>query len=307
MTSSPTIGVSACLVGRAVRYDGGHRRDDFVVDRLARRARIVPVCPEVELGLGTPRPTLQLTRIDGAVRLIETGGRDLTAAMAQYAAARLEELAAEDFDGYVFKARSPSCAVRDARIIESADGATAGAGLFAAALVARDPSLPVEDEVRLSSPAAQRDFVERVGAYRRVKQLFRTRWTRGDLVSFHTAHKFVLFARDEAAYRALGRFVAAIDTVDRADVPARYTSALMAALAAPTSTGGHTNVLMHALGHFRGRIDDAARDALATTVHRYRDGIATLDAAIAAIAAQARTRGIDYLTGQIYFADDPFD
>lgn len=304
--SSATIGVSACLIGRPVRYDGGHRADSFVAGDLARRVRLVAVCPEVELGLGTPRPTLQLVRNADDLRLVESGGRDLTTAMREFAAARVEALATEDLDGYVLKSRSPSCAIADAdRLDEHGTRADAGPGLFTDALTARWPDLPLIDERGLAEALLRRDFLARVAAFRDVKRLFRHAWSRGDVVAFHTRHKLTLSAHTDAAYRALGRFVANLSNVARRDVPARYTTALMTALASPTTIERHVNVLTHAIGHFRGRADEATRRTLTADVEAFRTRGITLDDAIAAFAARAHDHGVVYLSGQSYFALDP--
>ena len=304
--SKPTIGVSACLIGRAVRYDGGHRRHSFVTDTLGSRARLVAVCPEVELGLGAPRPTLQLLRHEQDTRLIEAGGRDLTQGMRDYARARVEALAADDLDGYILKARSPSCAVADApRIDEAGRSVDVGAGLFTETLMARWPDLPVEDEDRLADPMVRRDFLERVAVYGGVKALFRSAWSLGDLVRFHTAHKLALSAHDDNKYRALGRFVATAHELGRHDVPASYTAALMAAFSTPTSLATHVNVLMHALGHFRDRADEATRAHLAATIDACRAGAINLDESVGTFGKFARMCDVTYLSGQSYFAEGP--
>jgi uncharacterized protein YbbK (DUF523 family) len=157
------LGVSACLLGEAVRYDGGHKRDAVVVELLGPRAQWVPVCPEVELGLGVPRAPIQLAGDPRAPRLVvaETG-EDLTGRMRRFTEARLDELARLDLDGYVLKAASPSCGPAGVPV-QGTPGAT-GAGLFAAALAARFPDLPVEDERRLADPAVRAGFVERATA-----------------------------------------------------------------------------------------------------------------------------------------------
>jgi uncharacterized protein YbbK (DUF523 family) len=164
------IGVSACLLGQPVRYDGGHRRDAFLVDVLGPRVEFVPVCPEVELGLGTPRETLRLVRRAEDVRMIMANGVDYTDAMRAYAARRVEALAGERLSGYVLKSRSPSCGLVDAAVVpDAAPGAASpedrGRGLFAAALVARFPDLPIEDELGLADPATRERFLARVFGY----------------------------------------------------------------------------------------------------------------------------------------------
>ncbi len=225
-----TVGVSSCLLGQPVRYDGGHKRDDFVVDTLGRRARLVAVCPEVELGLGTPRETLRLVRTPGDLRLVMANGRDYTDEMRAFAARRVRQLEREDLDGYIFKRNSPSCGTDGVPVHGDGTIAQTGRGLFAAAVMDRLPDLPVEDEGRLAAPAVRDRFLERVFAYRRVKDLFRPRWTMGRVVEFHTANASILRAHDERAYRSLSRLVARGRSMERAAFRKRYIRGFMAGM-----------------------------------------------------------------------------
>jgi len=157
------LGVSACLLGEAVRWDGGHKRDAVVVETLGPRVQWVPVCPEVEAGLGVPRPPIQLAGDARAPRLVVAAtGEDLTVPMRRFAQARLNELARLDLDGYVLKAASPSCGPGGVPVHGAAGGT--GAGLFAQALATRFPDLPVADERGLADPAERARFLERVVA-----------------------------------------------------------------------------------------------------------------------------------------------
>ena len=167
----PRLGISACLLGQEVRYDGGHKRDAFLTDELGKYVEWVPVCPEVEIGMGTPREPLRLVRADGITRMLTTStGIDYTDRMNEWATARVELLACEDLDGYVLKSKSPSCGVWNVKVA-GVDGSTAmnGRGLFATVLLERFPLLPVEEEGRLADPAVRADFMERVIAYKRQK------------------------------------------------------------------------------------------------------------------------------------------
>jgi uncharacterized protein YbbK (DUF523 family) len=167
------VGISACLLGQQVRFDGGHKRDPFLIETLGPYVEWVPVCPEVEMGLGTPREPLKLVRDGSSTRMIATRtGIDHTDAMNAWAAKRLEELARADLDGYVLKSKSPSCGLERVEVfrLNAENGSVRdGQGVFAAALLARLPLLPVEDEDRLSDPRLREKFIERLFAYRRLK------------------------------------------------------------------------------------------------------------------------------------------
>jgi uncharacterized protein YbgA (DUF1722 family)/uncharacterized protein YbbK (DUF523 family) len=303
------LGVSACLLGQRVRHDAGHKHDPFLTEVLGAFVEWVPVCPEVELGLGVPRPTIRLERSDDAIRLVSPrSGDDLTAPMRAFAASRVEELEARDLSGYVFKKDSPSCGMERVRVWTSgADRAPArdGRGAFAAMLMERMPLLPVEEEGRLRDPRLRENFVERVFAYRRLRDLFGARWRLADLVRFHTIHKLQLLAHDPPAYASLGRIVGRGRGVRRAELAERYSRDFMAALARVPTVRRHVNVLQHALGHLRARLDTTSRADIAERIQEYRRGLAPLIVPIALIRHQVRTHAVAYLDGQTYLVPAP--
>ncbi|MEO8482628.1 MAG: DUF523 and DUF1722 domain-containing protein [Acidobacteriota bacterium] len=303
---SIVIGVSSCLLGRKVRFDGGHKRDTFVVETLAPHARFVSVCPEVELGLGTPRETLRLIRRGSDVRMIMKSGEDHTDGMRRYAQRRVSDLAADDLDGYIVKKDSPSCGLTRVKVYDG-DGPPArdGQGLYTTALQERFPHLPIEDEGRLIDPALRENFIERVFAYRRLKTLFSSRWTMGQVVAFHTAHKLVLLSHSVDAYREIGRLVAGGKGIARAALRERYEHEFMAALATMATRRKHTNVLMHMVGYFRGPLDEASRDELLACIEDYRQGLLPLIVPITLIRHHVRHLGIEYLAGQVYLDPHP--
>ena len=182
------LGVSSCLLGEAVRFDGGHKRDRFVTDLLGSFVEWVPVCPEVEVGMGIPRPALRLVRRGDAVHMLEIkSGLDHTRSMRRFAARRVRELRALELCGYILKKDSPSCGMARVKIYaEEGAAKREGAGLYASALMQAFPSLPVEEEGRLNDPRLRENFIARVFAYRRLRDLFRGRWTNGQVVAFHT-------------------------------------------------------------------------------------------------------------------------
>jgi uncharacterized protein YbbK (DUF523 family) len=235
MAASPRIriGISACLLGDEVRYDGGHKRDPILADVLGPFVEWVKVCPEVEIGLGTPRESIRLTDEDGRIRLVTVKtGVDHTDAMTAYAARRTDALAGAGLCGYVLKKDSPSCGMTRVKVYDGKGRPSrTGVGVFAAALLARFPHLPVEEEGRLADPRRLENFLERAFAYRSLRDLFESSWTAGDLVAFHTAHKPVLLAHSARASARLDRLVAGATSIDREAVRARYTAGFMEALA----------------------------------------------------------------------------
>jgi uncharacterized protein YbgA (DUF1722 family)/uncharacterized protein YbbK (DUF523 family) len=301
------IAVSACLLGEEVRYDGGHRRHSFVADDLARFVTLVPVCPEVELGLGVPRETIRLVDGGGIVRLRgTTSGDDHTRGMKQLGKRRAADLKKRDLCGYVFKARSPSCGLF--RVPLHRDGKQplrAGRGMFAEAVTSALPELPVEEEGRLDDAKLRETFVERVFGYARLRRAFKPRWRTRDLIEFHASEKLLLLAHRPAAYRSLGRLVARGAEIDRAELSTTYRTDYMAALAAPATIGRHVNVLQHIAGYFKRDLDAASREELARAIGDYGDGLVPLVVPATLLAFFARRFENEYLLSQSYLAPHP--
>lgn len=301
------LGISACLLGDEVRYDGGHKRDQFLTTVLGPLVEWVRVCPEVEIGMGTPREPIRLVEEDGRLRLLTVRtGVDYTARMTAYAAKRVQALDAEDLCGYVLKKDSPSCGMTRVKVYSGeGPGRRTGIGLYAQALLARFPDLPIEEEGRLLDPRLRENFIERVFAYRRLRDLFDGRWTTGGLVRFHTAHKLVLLAHSTPAYTRLGRLVAGAKSADRASLREQYTSGFMQALTAIATPQRHTNVLHHMAGYFKKTLDAASRAELLAAIDDYRTGLVPLVVPITLFRHHIRVHDVKYLQGQVYLAPHP--
>ncbi len=301
------IGISACLLGHKVRYDGGHKRDRYVTDTLGKYFDWVPVCPEVELGLGTPRETMRLERSKDGIRLVVAkDGCDLTESMREYASERLEKLAAEDLCGFVLKSDSPSCGMESVRVYrKGGTPARNGRGLFAEALLERFPHLPVEEEGRLCDTVLRENWVERVFAFRRLRTLWRRAWTLGDLVEFHAANKLAILAHCPSAYESLGRIVARAGSLPAPKLEERYHSEFMDALRVIATRGRHVNVLQHMAGYFKQQLDRDSRQELAGLIGDYRRGALPLIVPVTLIKHYVRRFGIQYLAAQTYLNSHP--
>jgi uncharacterized protein YbgA (DUF1722 family)/uncharacterized protein YbbK (DUF523 family) len=290
-----------------VRYDGGHKRDVYLVETFGRYVEWVPVCPEVEMGLSTPRETLRLVRIGEDIRMVmPKTGVDHTQAMTAFAKRRAQELEREDLCGYILKKDSPSCGMERVRVFDS-NGvpAKSGRGLFAAALLGRFPYLPVEEEGRLSDARLRENFIERVFAFRRIRTLFAGRWKLGELVAFHTAHKLLLMAHSPQAYASLGRLVADGKKLPRAELRPCYEEEFMRALAEIATTRRQTNVLQHIVGYLRPHLDEASRSELHSLLEDYRQGLVPLIVPVTLLRHYVRRFEIPYLHGQIYLEPHP--
>jgi uncharacterized protein YbgA (DUF1722 family)/uncharacterized protein YbbK (DUF523 family) len=301
------IGISACLLGQTVRYDGGHKRDAFLADVLAPFVEWVPVCPVVECGVGTPRPAMRLVQTDAGVRLLTIGtGADLTDRMARYASRRVAQLERETLSGYVLKKNSPSCGLERVKVYGVRGGVDrSGLGLFAARLLERFPSLPIEEEGRLSDQRLRENFIERVFAYARLRDLFTSRWTLGSLVRFHTAHKLLLMAHSPRAYAALGRVVAGASAAPRSELAARYTGQFMSAMALIATSRRHVNVLQHCAGYFKRLLPPSSKAELQQVIDDYRRGIVPLIVPITLLRHHVRVHDVTYLAGQAYLDPHP--
>jgi uncharacterized protein YbgA (DUF1722 family)/uncharacterized protein YbbK (DUF523 family) len=301
------IGVSSCLLGEAVRYDGGHKRNQFLTDLLAPFVSWVPVCPELESGMGVPRPAMRLVRDGDRVRMQEiASGIDHTRGMEHFSARRVRALRALELCGYVLKKDSPSCGMARVKVYPT-DGPPRreGRGVFASALLDAQPLLPVEEEGRLQDAHLRENFIERIFAYQRLRSLFRARPGRGRVVAFHTAHKLQVMAHSTVAYRKLGRLVAAIKEMPAAEFRDRYCEGFMGALSIVASSGRNTNVLQHAAGYLKKHLTAGARGELADLIHDYREGLVPLVVPMTLLRHHAHAHDVAYLCGQTYLEPHP--
>jgi uncharacterized protein YbgA (DUF1722 family)/uncharacterized protein YbbK (DUF523 family) len=297
VSTRPRVGVSSCLLGEPVRFNGGHSRSRFLTDELGPHVDWVPYCPEMEIGLGAPRETLRLTVDEHLVS--RSGEADHTAAMAAL------PLPA-GLDGYVFKAKSPSCGIHGIpRYAESGQPSDhRGRGVFAQRLITRFPLLPAEDEGRLNDAVLREEFTERVFAFARLRKLLSAPWEPRDLVSFHARHKLQLLAHDPARYRAAGRIVAAAGGVPRQTTEAAYRDVFQATMTARASRGRNANALQHAFSRIGSALGAQRRSDLAARIESYRRGADPLSVPMAILAHYASDAELPWLAGQSYL--EPF-
>jgi uncharacterized protein YbgA (DUF1722 family)/uncharacterized protein YbbK (DUF523 family) len=293
----PRVGVSSCLLGSSVRFDGGHKRSRFLTDELGPYVDWVPYCPEIEMGLGTPREPIRLSFDDRLVN--RSGTADHTAAMAAL------PLPA-GLDGYVFKAKSPSCGVWGIPRY-GADGrasGSAGSGLYAGRVMAAFPLLAVEDEGRLSDAGLREAFVERMFAAARLRSLLSAPWEPRDLVAFHARHKLQLLAHDPGRYRSAGRVVAAAGTASPAETGTAYRELFLAAMAGRATRERNANALLHGYGRIGRSLSPPRRTDLVARIDAYRRGEVPLSVPVALLAHYAGG-DLPWLAEQTYLAPFP--
>lgn len=301
------IGISRCLLGDEVRFDGGHKRDHFLTDTFGRYVEWVPVCPEVEAGLGTPREAVRLIGDPRRPRLVTIkSGIDHTGALETMTERRVEELRALDLSGYVFKKDSPSCGVERVRIYnQHGMPSRNGIGLFARAFVERLPLIPVEEEGRLCDPPLRENFIERVFCYRRYQDLINGGVTRQAVVRFHTIHKYLLLAHSQQHYQMLGRLVGRADQYRPKELAVNYGELFMKALAVKATARKHVNVLQHMMGYFKDRLSAQEKAELLSVIGDYHRGLSPLVVPLTLIKHYIQRFDVEYIRDQVYLNPHP--
>jgi uncharacterized protein YbgA (DUF1722 family)/uncharacterized protein YbbK (DUF523 family) len=305
-TTRIRIGISSCLLGQQVRYDGGHKHNGYITETLGQFFEFVPFCPEVAIGLGIPRPPIRLVKHGSAVqaRGVQDPALDVTGPLTAYAERVAPKLHA--VCGYILKKNSPSCGMERVKLY-SAKGmpVSTSAGVYAGRLLELLPELPFEEEGRLMDPVLRENFIERVFVYHRWQQLHARRLSPGGLVEFHTRHKFIVLAHDEKAYRALGRLVAGAGRGGIAELGQRYLRDLMQALRRPATRTRHANVLQHIAGFFKQQLAADDKRELQGLIDNYRRGQLPLVVPITLMRHYLRRFPDDYLAAQYYLAPHP--
>lgn len=308
MTTVPLrLGISRCLLGDEVRFDGGHKRDNFLTDVFGRYVEWVPVCPEVEAGLGTPREAMRLVGNSQHPRLVTIkSGIDHTNALETITKKRIEELSELDLSGYVFKKDSPSCGVERVRIYnEHGMPSRSGIGLFARGFLEQFPLIPVEEEGRLCDAPLRENFIERVFCYRRYQDLLRSGVTRQAVVRFHTIHKYLLLAHSQQQYELLGRLVGRAEQYRPKELAVRYGELFMKALAVKATVRKHVNVLQHILGYFKERLKSQEKVELLGVIDDYHRGLTPLIVPLTLIKHYVQLFNVDYILDQVYLNPHP--
>ena len=306
-TTEIRVGVSACLLGQEVRYDSGHSRDRYVTDTLADHFTLVPVCPEVEIGMGIPRETV---RLEGGLenpRMVAPKSRaDWTDRMNDYSRQRVRQLAGDELCGYIFRKKSPSCGVFRVKVFpEKGLPASNGRGLFAAEFARQNPLVPIEEEGRLCDPVLRENFIERIFGLHRLKQVFAGRWKRGDLVEFHAREKYLLMAHDPQGLKNLGQLVAAVSQHTPAQFRDRYMAEYMAILGRTATVRKHVNTLQHIAGYLRPAVSAPERARVLAVIADYHQGLVPLIVPMTLIRHYIELNDIPYVNRQIYLNPHP--
>jgi uncharacterized protein YbgA (DUF1722 family)/uncharacterized protein YbbK (DUF523 family) len=303
------IGVSACLLGEKVRYDGGHKWDRFLTDTLGQYVKYVPVCPEAEAGFGIPRESMHLEGNLQSPRLVTTRThKDLTEPMRTWAQKRVLELEKEDLCGFIFKARSPSSGMERVKVFnEQGMPVNKGVGLFARAFMDHFPLIPVEEDGRLHDPKLRENFIESVFVLKRWRECLAQGRARGRLVDFHTSHKLLIMSHSVEHYRTMGKLVAQAKGLALKELYDIYQGHLMEALRLKTTIKKHVNVVQHMMGYFKKDLSSDEKQELLELMDLYRHGHVPLIVPLTLMNHYVRKYDQPYLKQQHYLHPHPVE
>lgn len=310
MDNKMKLGISSCLVGNKVRYDGQHKYDSWLVEQLGQYVEYVPVCPEVECGLPVPREAMRLVGNAENPRLLTIHtGKDITPQMMSFSERKIKELATENLCGFVFKAKSPSSGMERVKVYPEKGGASAktGVGIFAREFIKTFPLLPVEEEGRLHDPVLRENFIERIFIMQRWQVLLSDKPKAKDLIDFHMRHKLLLMAHSPAHYKTMGKLVADIKKYPLQDFLHEYLSQLMEATRKHATRAKHQNVMLHVLGYFRKELSSNEKSELLDLITKYKEGHYPLIVPITLLNHYVRKYHQPYLLEQIYLNPAPME
>lgn len=303
------IGISTCLLGEAVRYDGGHALDQYITGTLGRYMEFIPVCPEVEAGFGVPREPIRLVGDPDSPRLMTRNTqKDLTDTMMTWAGRRVRELEKEDLRGFIFKSRSPSSGMERVKVYTGKGmPVKKGVGLFAQAFMENFPLIPAEDDGRLHDPDLRENFIERIFTLDRWRKSLKGKKNPGELVAFHTRHKLLILSHSTQHYRQMGRLVAQIEDKNISEVFKQYETLLMEALRLKATIKKNTNVLQHMMGYFKKKLTADEKQELLELIEDYHNGLIPLIVPITLFNHYVRKYEQPYLQDQVYLSPHPLE
>jgi len=303
-----TIGVSACLLGEKVRFDGGHKHDRYITDILGAYFDFIPVCPEVEVGMGVPREAVRLIGVSDSPRMVGSKSeRDWTMLMLKYREKRLLQLKKHNLSGYLLKKDSPSCGMERVKVYGASGQPTKSAkGLWGGAVIEHFPLLPVEEEGRLNDPYIRENFIVRVFAYNRLQNLFKgASFKRQEVIGFHTKHKYLLLAHSPKHYTILGKLVANIEKLSPGEFMETYSSIFMECLKFRSTAKRNVNVLHHILGYLKLYLEPIEKADILANIEDYHNGLTPLVVPLALIRHYINKHNIEYIKEQIYLNPHP--
>ncbi len=310
MDQTIKIGVSSCLLGKEVRYNGGHSHDRYITGTLGQYFTFVDVCPEVEAGFGIPRETLRLVGDPESPRLLTSrSGRDCTDIMLKWAQKRVKELAKENLFGFIFKSKSPSSGMERVKVYtdKGFPGSNKGIGLFARAFMVQFPLIPVEEDGRLHDAVLRENFIERIFALKRWRQIAEGKKSRGNIVAFHTEHKLQIMSHSYQYYRDMGRLVARLKDIPLEPLYEQYEAMFMQALFLKATVKKNVNVLQHMAGYFKKLLSRDEKQELHEVIEQYHQNYIPLIVPVTLFNHYVRKYDQEYLKRQHYLNPHPIE
>jgi uncharacterized protein YbgA (DUF1722 family)/uncharacterized protein YbbK (DUF523 family) len=309
MEESIKIGISRCLLGEPVRYDGGHQHDRYLTRTLGQFVEYVPVCPEVECGLPIPRESMRLVGDADSPRLMTRKTKiDHTDRMHTWSKKRVKTLEKEDLCGFVFKKNSPSSGLHRVKVYnEKGMPGKPGIGLWARAFTDHFPLIPVEEDGRLNDPILRENFIEQIFAMKRWREILAKPRKMGAIVDFHTRNKLLLLSHSQANYRKMGKLVAGGKQLAINALYSEYESLFIQSLRLKTTVKKNINVMQHMMGYFKKHIDADEKQELLEILNRYRDGMVPLIVPITLFNHYVRKYRQPYLADQTYLNPHPLE
>lgn len=299
------VGISSCLLGQLVRYDGAHKYNSYIERTLGNYFEFKSFCPEVDAGLGVPRPAVQLREIDQHIRVVgvKDHNLDVTEALAQVGERQRAWL--DDLCGYILKKDSPSCGMERVKVYKNDIPARNGVGVFAEYLQQHFPTLPIEEEGRLGDPCLRENFIQRVFVQHRWRQLCQTPLTAHELMIFHSSHKLIAMSHEQNRARELGRLIADVRPDNINMIAQQYIVDLMACLKIVATRGNHVNVLQHIQGYLKNRLDSDDKQELVETIETYRQGKVPLIVPLTLLRHHFRKQPDAFIEQSYYMAPHP--
>jgi uncharacterized protein YbgA (DUF1722 family)/uncharacterized protein YbbK (DUF523 family) len=301
------IGISACLLGQPVRFDGGHKKDRYLTDILGDYFKFVAVCPEIEVGMPTPRETVRLEGpFDDPKMIGNMTKEDWTSRMKRYSNKRLKELQKENLSGYILKKDSPSCGMECVKVYHGKGGARRkGRGIYAKKLQESNPLLPIEEEGRLHDPHLRENFIVRVFTYHRLQNLFDKKCTLRDVVEFHTVHKLLLMAHSIKHYRMIGKIVANVKKYKPSEFRDQYSQMFIEAMCMKTTIYKNVNVMCHILGYLKKQLSSDDKQYILQIIIDYKSELVPLIVPLTLLKHYIYKYDIEYFKKQIYLNPHP--
>lgn len=302
------LGISTCLLGEKVRYDGGHKLDKYLRDVLGQYVEYVPVCPEAECGLGIPREAMRLVGTEASYKLITIKTQqDITDKMMAFTHAKVDQLAQEGLAGYIFKSKSPSSGMERVKIYHPTGGIVArtGVGIFAKVFMERFPLIPCEDEGRLNDPGLRENFIEHVFSFARWNAYIKEDNSMKGLVTFHQRHKYLLMSHNPLKTKQLGNIVANTEQLSLDRLQQNYITLFSEVMNQKPSVKKHVNVLMHIMGYFKDVLTSQEKEELLDIIHQYKNQLIPLIAPIVLLQHYITKYEQSYLLDQYYIQPHP--